>query len=165
MTIANGRRGFTLVELLVVLSVISILIALLLPAVQQARSAAYRTDCANNLKQIGLAMHNYQLTYEALPPARQSDQGPTWSVLILPFLEQNGLYEQWVEGQTYYQQSNTARLSPVKTYFCMARRASNTPPGESISGDVPSNGPANAPNVPGALGDYAVSIGVRTPCG
>jgi type II secretory pathway pseudopilin PulG len=152
------------VELLVVLSVIAILVALL-PAVQQARSAAYRIDCGNNLRQIGLAMHNYQLQYEALPPARYSDQGPTWAVLILPFLEQGGLWEVWNENLTYYQQTDTARRSVVKTYFCMARRSTATLPGESISGDVPSNGPANAANVPGALSDYAVSIGIRSTCG
>jgi len=165
MTIAIRRRGFTLVELLVVISVISILIGLLLPALQQARAAAYRTDCGNNLHQIGMAMHNYQLNYGVLPPARISDQGATWSVLILPFMEQDNLFQQWDETKTYYQQSDTARKIQVKSYFCMARRSSQTPPGESIAGDVPSNGPANAPNVPGALADYAVCIGMRSPCG
>lgn len=109
------RHGFTLIELLVVIAIIAILIALLLPAVQQAREAARRTSCKNNMKQIGLALHNYLDTHLVFPPGYvtsiPSDPGTTWchgdappltvnefagspwTVLILPFVEQSQLYE------------------------------------------------------------------------
>src|SRR4051812_47506087 len=67
-SVMSRRRGFTLIELLVVIAIIAILIALLLPAVQQAREAARRTQCKNNLKQLGLAMHNYESTHRVFPP-------------------------------------------------------------------------------------------------
>ncbi len=109
---SSKRRAFTLVELLVVIAIIGILIALLLPAVQAAREAARRSQCTNNLKQIGLALHNYHDTNRTFPPSgilhgdgvpmrlittSNPSQVPyhhTWLVMILPFLEQGPLYDQ-----------------------------------------------------------------------
>src|SRR5262245_31471169 len=96
----HGLRGFTLVELLVVIAIIGVLVALLLPAVQAAREAARRSQCANNLKQIGLGMHNYVDTWERLPSAlmggltgADDDDGFSWACAILPFVEQKNLYD------------------------------------------------------------------------
>ena len=92
-------NGFTLVELLVVIAIIGILVGLLLPAVQAAREAARRMQCTNNLKQIGLAMHNYHDTYRSFPighhfPGQGNGTGWTWTYSILPFIEQSSLYGQ-----------------------------------------------------------------------
>ena len=94
----RSTRGFTLIELLVVIAIIAVLIALLLPAVQQAREAARRTQCKNNLKQLGLALHNYHDTFNMFPI--QTSMGPavkyhwSWIVMVLPFLDQAPLYNQ-----------------------------------------------------------------------
>jgi prepilin-type N-terminal cleavage/methylation domain-containing protein len=108
------RRGFTLIELLVVIAIISLLVGMLMPAVQKAREAASKISCANNLKQFGLALQNYHNNYDQFPPSRLNDYQATWLVLLLPYVEQDNLYNQWNLSATYYDQTDLARKSPVK---------------------------------------------------
>ncbi|PQO27679.1 prepilin-type cleavage/methylation domain-containing protein [Blastopirellula marina] len=98
MTLNRKRPGFTLVELLVVIAIIGVLIALLLPAVQQAREAARRMSCSNNQKQLALALHNYHDTHGSFPPMIVREETATdaawaWSALILPMIEQANIYD------------------------------------------------------------------------
>lgn len=97
---AGGAGGFTLVELLVVIAIIGVLVALLLPAVQVARESSRRTKCTNNLRQIGLAIHNFEGVYGRFPPATTRVEpdtwmhGPTWWVYTMPYVEQQHVYAQ-----------------------------------------------------------------------
>ena len=97
-TNAKLKSGFTLVELLVVIAIVGILAGLLLPAVQQAREAARRMTCSSHLRQIGIALHNYDQTYKKLPPTILPSGASGW-VSILPYVEQNALYLQWDFGK------------------------------------------------------------------
>jgi prepilin-type N-terminal cleavage/methylation domain-containing protein/prepilin-type processing-associated H-X9-DG protein len=121
------RTAFTLIELLVVIAIIAILLALLVPAVQRVREAASRTQCQNNLKQIGLAMHNYHDTNKRLPSGYvatgpyvngTTDTAPgwAWGAFLLPYLEQAGLYEQYTLAQPV--QNCPAAQTLVTGFIC-----------------------------------------------
>jgi prepilin-type N-terminal cleavage/methylation domain-containing protein len=152
------RRGFTLVELLVVIAIIGILIALLLPAVQAAREAARRTECSNNLKQIGLATHNFHDSNNGLPPLVLAPNRASFFVLIMPFAEQKNTYNM-LDGRNAGSQKTSinihmnnnwprlngterSALSSIDYMTCPSKRR-----GEQMK---PSG------NKRGALGDYAV---------
>ncbi len=123
---AHSRRtGFTLVELLVVIAIIGILVALLLPAVQAAREAARRMQCQNNMKQLGLALHNYHTANNKFPPAGFYDGGSltgstlSWHCALLPFIEQGNLYDELDHAGPYGStQNRTAALNKVEAFLC-----------------------------------------------
>lgn len=135
----NKRIGFTLVELLVVIAIIGILIGMLLPAVQSVREAARRVNCLNNLRQLGLALHNYESAHMAFPPSRlapddqaipsSSTNNPgaesafqSWTTLILPFVEQNNLANQFDFDQPWFDGENSDNAMvisrPLQLFQC-----------------------------------------------
>jgi prepilin-type N-terminal cleavage/methylation domain-containing protein len=121
-----SKNGFTLVELLVVIAIIGVLVALLLPAIQAAREAARRMQCSNNLKQIGLAIHNYESAHGAFPAGNSaikgSSLGPytsTWTIDILPHIEQQALYDLWDPTVGDHMPANQQlRETFVQAYIC-----------------------------------------------
>ncbi|WP_171189485.1 DUF1559 domain-containing protein [Alienimonas chondri] len=127
---SNRRSGFTLIELLVVIAIIAILVSLLLPAVQQAREAARRSQCQNNLKQLGLAMHNYHSTYNTFPSgcggtdrlnnagSRGEQQGNvrgSWLIPLMPFMDQTALWNQISKPLSQERDLTTGAIGPRST--------------------------------------------------
>jgi len=177
----NGRNGFTLIELLVVIAIIAILIGLLMPAVQQARSAARRMQCQNNLKQIALALHNFHDVNGAFPPARlilndlqypdpqarlYGLDEPSWLVRILPYIEQNNLHDLWDEYLPYGMQDPATRLTSVGILLCPDRNGGTNAvtPDEVTTITFPCGCGGGTQTIPGGpIADYVCNHGDPSP--
>ena len=144
------NRGFTLVELLVVIAVIGVLVGMLLPAVQMVRESARRVECMNNLKQLGLAVHNYEGGKKQFPPARAADEFLTWPVYLMPFVDMNNMYNQLDLKKRYRDQDPNVVTTVMPVLMC-GSRARGIP---NIS-----NWETHGPR--GALGDYAGNAGTQ----
>ncbi len=163
MRITAQRNGFTVIELLVVIAIISLLMAILLPAVQSARESARRVQCANHLRQIGIGIHQFHDVNNALPPTRWGCHHGTWATLLWPHIEQEKLAKLWDRKRAYHFQPDAAIQGQVPIYYCPSRRS---PPQLSLDNPIPweeidgiDDGRWWVPHRPGALSDYAACPG------
>ncbi len=153
----KSNAGFTMVELLVVIAIIGTLVALLLPAIQAARESARRNQCANNLKQIGLAIQSYHDTRGQFPAGRRdrTQFGVSWAFRLLPDLEQLAIYDAFVKTERVDDQVNAAAMrTPVDTYFCPTRRS------PAANRDFDDNDQPSKVQGVAAGGDYAANAGL-----
>jgi prepilin-type N-terminal cleavage/methylation domain-containing protein len=123
------RPGFTLIELLVVIAIIAVLIGLLLPAVQKVRESASKSECTNNMKQLGIGIHTYHDTFRVFP--FEDGNNPSVFVMILPYIEQDNMYKLIVPSAGTY---NAGNASAVKTYICPSRRTTQVGPKVDYAG-------------------------------
>ncbi|HTQ38079.1 MAG TPA: DUF1559 domain-containing protein [Pirellulales bacterium] len=152
----HAYRGFTLVELLVVIAIIGILIALLLPAVQAAREAARRSECQNNLKQMGLAVQSHLDARKLFPLGRnQYDQySVSWAYYLLPYMEENAMYTAYNNGVRDDDAANTQTMrTPLPVYACPSRRSA------AADRNFDNNDAAPLVLHAATLGDYAANAG------
>ncbi|HEV7281767.1 MAG TPA: DUF1559 domain-containing protein [Pirellulaceae bacterium] len=164
---APRRRAFTLVELLVVIAIIGVLVALLLPAVQAAREAANRMSCGNNLKQIGVAIHNYHDTHKRFPPIgiryppNNTVQGHSMHTFLLPYLEQSGVYDRIQMDRLLFDPVNIAPATCVYDAMIPSYQCPST---DSLLADYVAAGylPSGTSTKPFGTTDYAPITGLAT---
>lgn len=152
--------GFTLVEVLVVISIIGVLVAFLLPAIQSAREAARRTKCQNNLKQIGVAIQNHHDTRKAFPMGRNGiDQmAVSWAFFLLPYMEETAVYNSWNSKARVDDPSNDAAMrTPIETYACPSRRRAAA----DRNFDNNNNAPLPDSMRVATLADYSANAGIK----
>jgi prepilin-type N-terminal cleavage/methylation domain-containing protein/prepilin-type processing-associated H-X9-DG protein len=181
------NRAFTLVELLVVIAIIGVLVSLLLPAVQQARESARRMSCSNRLKQIGLALLNYEAANKVFPPAyltanpaasgsafgvsfgdeyRNGPSGFAWGALLLPFVEQQGLYDRFDMSSPCWAPVNAAPAqSKVSVFLCPSANGGNSGFNVQRTGADVRHGVDFSPQIRFAHSHYVTNAGVHQPWG